>query len=250
MSVDLESGDPEIDAGPPPESAISRLGGVLFAPDETYQSIARRPTWAGALLIIVTISLICSALTAPRIDYMSAAREQMAKRTDMSAEQKERGMRLSKALTQVLGYAAPILLPAWWAIVAGIMLLLFRLFGADGTYKQAFAVKVYAALPLLINKIVRTVLVFVRGHVDAEELATLVRSNLGFLVDPVKNRPMFALLGSLDVFAIWSLILATIGYAYMAKVSKAKSAIAVFGVWVVGLTLAVGLTALFSSFGK
>jgi hypothetical protein len=249
VTADLDTGAPADDAGAP-SGALSRIIGVLFAPDATFASIARRPTIAGAMTILVVISLICSALTTPRIDFTAQSRQEMAKRTDLSAEQKEAGLRWGAAFYKAIGYAGPVFLIAWWAIVAAILLLLFRLFGADGSYQQAFAIRVYSSVPTLIGKIVLTIVVLARGHVTNMDLATLVRSNLGFLVDPVKQRVAFIALASLDVFTIWSLILATIGFSYMANRSKGVAGAVVFGLKIVGMTIFIGIVAVGMQFQK
>ena len=41
----------------------------------------------------------------------------------------------------------------------------------------------------------------------------------------------FALLSSLDLFTIWVIVLLVIGFAYVARISKTKAAIAVVSLW-------------------
>ena len=56
-------------------------------------------------------------------------------------------------------------------------------------------------------------------------MATMIKTNPGFLVD-MKTHPMlFALLSSLDVFTIWTVVLLIIGFAALSRASKAKAAV-------------------------
>jgi hypothetical protein len=50
----------------------------------------------------------------------------------------------------------------------------------------------------------------------------------------MKEHPLlFALLGSIDIFTIWTLALFAIGFSYAAKFSKSKSAAIVITVWAI-----------------
>ena len=69
------------------------------------------------------------------------------------------------------------------------------------------------------------------------QMATMVKTNPGFLAD-MKTQPMlFALLSSLDIFTIWTIVLLIIGFAALARVSKAKAAAIVITWWVVVIGL-------------
>jgi hypothetical protein len=88
-------------------------------------------------------------------------------------------------------------------------------------------------MPGVIKSIIMTVIVATRSNVSALDIATLVRSNLAFLVG-MKEHPMaFVLLSSLDIFTVWLLALFIIGFAYVSKVSKAKSAAIVITLWII-----------------
>ena len=56
------------------------------------------------------------------------------------------------------------------------------------------------------------------------------------MVNPMR-RPLFALLSSLDLFSIWYLVLLIIGFAYVARVSKARSAVIIVSLWILVLLI-------------
>ena len=101
----------------------------------------------------------------------------------MSEADVDRAVRFSGALAKAFLYFSPLVNLAFFAVIAGILLLAFRLFGGEGNSKQAFSVTLYAWMPMVIAGIVSMIILVSRGTVDANELRNLVMSNPGFLVD-------------------------------------------------------------------
>lgn len=247
MTTDIQTAPPS----PPPaaeesKSSWQRLTGVLFSPDETFADIARRPNILLPLAILFFVSVISAVLLVPKIDFESTAREQMERSpraATMSPEDMDRAVRIGAASLKVFTYISPAVAIAFWAIIAGVVLIAFRLFGGEGTYKQAFAVTLYAWLPLLIKSIITTVVAVTRTTIDLQQLATLVTSNPAFLLDMKQQPVAFAFLVTFDIFAIWTVILFIIGFAHVSRMSKAKAATIVISLWAVLTFFRVGAAA-------
>jgi len=81
---------------PAPETTnpFGRLAGVLFSPDETFASIARRPDWLVPLLLFLVLSAVSGYVFAHHVDFVSAARAQLEARGGMSADQMDRALRI------------------------------------------------------------------------------------------------------------------------------------------------------------
>ena len=205
---------------------------VLFAPNETFASIARQPDWIVPLLIILVVSLAAGIVFAQRVDFGAPIREAMEQNKNIGPEQAERTIRIGSAVAKVLAYCSPILSVVVLLIIAAVLLLAFRLLGGEGDFRQAFSVTLYSWMPGMIKSIIVTAIVAARGA-SATELATLLRSNLAFLVSAKSNPLLFVLLAKLDIFTIWLLALLIIGFAFVSKFSKAKSAAIVISLWVV-----------------
>jgi hypothetical protein len=217
-------------AGPKP-NPFQRIVGVLFAPNETFASIARQPDWVLPLVLLLVCSIAGGIVMAQRVDFGAAVREQMESRKDIPPDAVDRAVRMTTAVSKVFAYAAPVFATILYLIIAGVLLLAFRLFGGEGDFKQAFSATVYAWIPGLIKSVIIIIVVLARGTVPAQDLAVMVRSNPGFLVD-MKAHPMaFAALTSLDLFTVWMVILLIIGFACLSKLSKAKSAVIVICLW-------------------
>jgi hypothetical protein len=217
----------------PKPNPFARMAGVFFSPIETFASIARKPDWVVPLIVLLIISIASSIVFAQRVDFMAAARQQMEARKDISPEQMERGLKVAGAIGKTFTYFSPLIAVIVWVIVAAVLLLSSRLFGGEGDFKQAFSTTLYGWLPDVVKGIVLTIVIAVKPHIDAMQIPTLVRSNLGFLVSP-KTQPMsFALLSSIDLFTIWTLALFIIGFAAFSRLSKARAATIVISLWVV-----------------
>lgn len=226
---------PGPDRGPEPNS-LQRIIGVFFSPDATMASIARRPDWVLPLVILLVVSLGAGVVIAQHVDFGAAAREAMEQNKNMTPEQMEKGVKMAAGIGKVTTYLSPVLSVIGLLIIAGVLLLAFRLFGGEGDFKQAFSVTCYSSMPGVVKGIITLIIVMMKGGmIPAQQLATLVRSNLGFLAD-YKTSPMaFTLLASIDLFSIWYLILMIIGFAYLARVSKVKSAVIIISLWIVVL---------------
>jgi hypothetical protein len=245
MTVDLETAPP-----PPPaqsKSSMQRLGGVLFSPDDTFRDIAARPDILTPLAILVVISIISAVLIIPHIDFAATVRDRLESSpqgASMSAADMERAERVGAAFGKALGYASPALAIVIWAVIAGVVLIAYRLFGGEGTYKQAFSVTLYAWIPLVIKSVITTVVALTKTSIDANQMVTLVTSNPAFLLEMKEHPIAFSFLSSIDLFAIWTLVLFIIGFAHVARVTKAKSATVMISLWAIVLFFKLGFAAL------
>lgn len=224
-----------------PKKGLQRLTGVLFAPVDAFRDIAQRPDIVTPLAAIVLLSIVMTVIAVPRLDFETTIREQLTESNRrMSPDDLDRMVRFSTAFARAAAYVSPLLNLIFFAIIAGVLLLAFRLFGGEGTFKQAFSVSLYAWIPLLIGGIIGTIVLLARGTVTADEMTSLVMSNPGFLVDAKESRVAFALLSSLDIFTIWTVVLFVIGFSFVSGMSRARSAAIVLTLWGVLIAFKVG----------
>jgi hypothetical protein len=251
MTADAHLAPP---GSPPPDKSLNvfqRFAGVLFAPADTFRDIARRPDILGPLLIILLIGYATTAVVMQKMDFTTVIEQQagqMRKQNpNMDEEQLQQMERLTMASMKVFGWISPLIMVAWYALVALVLMFAFRLFGGEGTYKQAFSVTLYAWVPLILFGILMTVIVLARGSFDPATAATLVKSNLAFLVDMTEQPVLFSLLSSFDIFTIWTIALLSIGFGTVFKTSTAKAAAIVVSLWIAMIFVKVGFAALSAS---
>ncbi len=243
--IDDSTQAPPVAAAPPapPKGPVQRIIGTLFSPEESFRDIVQKPDILVPLIVILLIGLLSAAVIVPKIDFESAIREQLEQNKNISAEDMNRMLPMMVASGKIFTYASPLFGLAFLAAMAGILLLAFRVFGAEGNYKQAFSVTLYSWMPQVISTIVATVIVLMRQGITAEQMRNLVKSNLGALVDPKQQMVAFAALSSLDIFTIWTVILLIIGFAHVARVSKGRAAATVIPLWLVVVAVKVALAA-------
>jgi hypothetical protein len=230
---------------PPAKNSFQRIAGVLFAPAETFRDIARKPDILVPLILMLVIGIIGAVVLAPRMDFSAAMREQMERQgRQMSDSDLAQAEKMGGAIGRATTYASPILGIIVLVVIAGVLLLAFRLLGGEGNFKQAFSATLYAWMPMVINSIVMTAVVASRESINPTTMPTLVKSNPAFLVEMSDHPILFSLLSSLDIFTIWTLILLILGFAALAKVSKGKSAAIVISLWLVIVVVKLGFAAL------
>jgi hypothetical protein len=248
MTTDVHESPPGEPPPPEKQNVFSRIAGVLFAPAETFSAIARRPDILGPLLLIIILGYLSTFAVMRNFDVAAATSSQIeqmrSQNPNMTDEDVARVERFSGATMKVMGWVSPLLGLIWYAIVAGVLLLACRLFGGEGTYKQAFSATLYAWMPLVLFSIIFTIVVTARGSFDPMSAATLVKSNPAFLVDMKTQPVLFALLSSLDIFTVWTIALLSIGFSKLSKSSIGKTATIVVSLWFAMILVKVGFAAL------
>jgi hypothetical protein len=229
-------------------NAFERIAGVLFSPGETFDDIARRPDFVVPLVLFVLLGFLSTAIVLPRFDYPSLeaqqARQMRKKNPNVTDADIERISRFTKASTKVVAWIIPVVIVCWYALVAGVLLLGFRLFGGEGRYAQAFSATLYAWIPLMLFSIISGIVTFAQGTFDPVTAATQVKSNLAFLVDLNAHPVLYTLLASFDVFTIWTIVLLVFGFAALSRTTKAKAATIVVSLWLALIVVRLGLAAL------
>ena len=123
---------------------------------------------------------------------------------------------------------------ASWFFKGLIIHLLAKAFKGTGKLKTALSAVGYAYLIVLLGEGIRTIIALItRNYLVMTSLAL-------FLPEPNIGSPLFSILGSIDVFSIWYLVVLTIGLSHTHKIEMNKSGIVVFGSWVAMICLSVG----------
>jgi hypothetical protein len=246
-------------AAPPPPpaeparmSAISRIFGVFFSPKQTFEDIARKPSWLAPFIVLTILSLIVSYCLNQKMnwrDYVGQQIEKSPRSANLTPEQKEQqaemGARFSPAFTYAVGLLAPTI---GMLVVTLVMWGGFNLLGgANATFSQAFGVTAHASLTGILNSILFLVVLFIKppGTFDLENP---VATNLGAFLSPDSAKWLLTLARSIDVFTIWTLILLAIGFAAInpRKLKGGKAFSIAFSIWVVYVIIRVGFSFVFS----
>lgn len=229
------------------DSSLGRVASVLVSPAKTFQSIAERPTWLVALLVLIAAGLISAAVSVPKVDWEEAVRSDLARKgQELPPEQMDAALEVGAKFGSVVTWIAVVVGP-WiiYPVMAAIFLGLFRILGSEMPFKTSLAVAIHGFMPWLVATLLNIPIFLSKSEITAEELQNgVLMSHAGVLGGEDAGPTLTAFLSSLDVFSVWAMVLMTLGYSLAAKVSRGRAAACVVGVWVVYVAGKVGLTAL------
>ncbi|MES1211133.1 MAG: YIP1 family protein [Acidobacteriota bacterium] len=230
------------------DSAFGRLLGVLVSPGQTFRSIAARPTVWAALLVLVLSTLGGGLLAAPRIDYEDIIRKQVAKSgRDVPQEQLDKQIEVTQKIRTPLIIAQVVFVPIFLCLVTLFPWAIFKLLGSEVDYVRSLSVTAHAWMPQVVSALLSIPVILSRPSLGYEDTRNgFLKSNLGaFMSTPEMSAPLTAVLSSLDVFSLWTLILFILGFKEVAKVSMAKAAGTMIILWLLFVGIKVGFAAVF-----
>jgi hypothetical protein len=230
------------------DTSIGRLLGALVSPAKTFRSLAERPTWGAALLVLLVASGAVAFVVGMRTDYrdviVQSAKE---KGRDVDEAQLEPAINMmQKAGPAIAAVSAPVVIALVSLLAALIYWVVFKLLGADFSYKSSFAVSLHAGLPGVISALLTLPVILSRtslGYADVKS-GTFLQSNLAFLAPENAKAWLVALYASADFFSLWSLVLSIIGYKALSRLTTKPVAAVVILVWLLFVGVRVGLAAL------
>jgi len=201
-----------------------RFWKVLAAPGEAFQAIAEDPRSLWPALIFIAISLLLTILILPETRQYSA--EVMAA-SGLTQDQVSMAMKIVVP-SALLG--AVVAMPVMWLIQAALLAIYNQFSVGEASFKQLFAVAVFAGVPSIIKSVISTGLIKAVGFKAAMEFNTSVAlftgtaGQEGFL-----NR----FLGQIELFSIWGLVLLILGGSIAMK--KKPGGLAIYGgvVWLI-----------------
>jgi len=216
-------------------NTVRRLLGVVFNPGETFRDIVVRPYSLAVALVAITVSLVAAVLILPKLKAFTA----------WQLEQMPPGAMSPQELTAVQDYGAmavtgaaiggAIILPALIWLVCALLLKLFNMFAGNQTsFRQFFAVAVYAYVPVLLGGLVYAVIVlFSRAenfsYVTISLAALLPKMELGFT---------YTLLAQVNPFVLWTIVLLGMGGAQAMQVSIRSTVGYLLALWILYMVAA------------
>lgn len=205
------------------------LVGMVDKPTATFKSVlARRQRWVWAVPLLV-VMLCFTVMTAVGSPYAAEfAREQAQRQLDsMPAEQAAAARAsmdtfISPPFILVTGLVTGSLL-FLLGVVAQAALLYFGALVAGGevSFGPVFTTSAWTRLPFAIGFLTQAIFVGVaRRMLQYPGLSTLIASG-DFMKD--SRNPLVGLLGRVDLFWLWHILLVVLGLAVVARFSRTKS---------------------------
>jgi hypothetical protein len=237
---------------PAPMNPLQRLMGVFFQPKATFTDIVARPDWILPVVLLCVASLAVIFAFTQRVGWHGYMEKQFAKSSraqQMSAEDREKAIDTQSRYAPYFGYVFGTVGVALSIVVlAAVGLGAFNLTaGAQLKFKTCMAIVAYAWAPFLLAYILAIVVILLKPP-DMVDLDNLLASNPGAFLASDAQKWLVVLLGSLDLFVIWTLLLQAVGYsaANPRKISFGHALATLIVVWILWIAVKVGWAAAFA----
>lgn len=211
------------------ESQISELGtmaAVFFDPARAFDDLERKPRFVAGLILIAICVTVMNYVIVSKVGFERVLRDQLDKSAatqQMSSEQKERivEQQTGPVMTAVRNISAPILIVVL-TLAGGLYYFIgCNAMGGSSSFVKGVSVWVYSSIPPTVVLCIGNMIVAFFKSADDIDISALqgglLKANLTLLVSA--DGGLGALLGALDLFAVWGWILAAIGLKRTGKVS-------------------------------
>lgn len=210
----------------------ARLIDTLVAPRKTFEDIRQNASWWVPWLVTSLLGVALGAIIVQRVDMVQFARQQMEKSKlaqrqmeQLTPGQQEQRIRVQATISKVTFYISPIFTLIGGLVIAAVLMAVFNFgFAAEVTFPQAMAIVFYSFLPRAILAVLLGVSMLASGDPNSIDIAgNPMPTNPGFFMDPGGNKFIYSLLSSLDVFALWTVVLLGLGFAAVSSNRKLKA---------------------------
>jgi hypothetical protein len=207
---------------PPPSesgglSLPARFWGVLTSPRATFADVAARPRWFGMMAVVVLVAAVCTGVFFSTQVGQSAYLDKVVESTRQAGrEMPEAQWAMMQKIASYMGpiyfFATLVFAPLAWLVMAGILFAVFNAaLGGTATFRQLFAVFVHSTATTVIQQLFVTPLNYARGTISSA-------TNLAVFLPMLDEGSFLAkLLGMIDFFIIWWLVLLAIGLGVLFK---------------------------------
>jgi hypothetical protein len=230
------------------QSAFGRVLSVLVSPRRTFEALAAKPTWLPPFLILLALGGTAGVLVSQKMDMREVIRSQMESRGAVDEQRFEQAVAMTEKFGTVFALGGVAFSAGLYFAVGLVFWVALRLMGSDIDYVRSLATSLHGLVPNAIAALLAIPVILGRETIGAAEARSgnLLASSLAAFAGEDTGPGLRALLGSLDVFAIWSLVLLALGFQVVGRVSKTTSWAVVLVLWLLYVLAKVGLSALLS----
>ena len=200
----------------PQVSSIGRIAGVFFSPQETFDSIARRPTWILPVVLLCLVSCGVTATFGARVGWRAFMQKQLESNSrvqQLPPEKREQIIDQQTKLAPAIGYIFGTVGTFIFVLIAAVVLFgVFNYLGGTKlTFGAALGIVAHSWLPYVIAGLLGILVIFLKDP-STVDLQNLIASNPGAFLSEDAPKWLVSLLTSLDIFTLWILVLQGIGF--------------------------------------
>ena len=234
-----------VPAAAPPRSLLQRLVGVVVSPGDTMASVAAFPkAWDVLLLTTLVSAAGVGAFMSTEVGQSAFVDQQVASRESfgmtVTAEQYTGLQRRAGQMAIIQPLTILFFGPLMTAVIAGVLYGAFVVMGGEARYKQVFAVVTHAGIISLLQVAFTLPINYQRQSLSSA-------TNLSvFFPDLSEGSFLASLLGFIDLFWIWYLVVLAIG---LAAVYRRKWSSIAGGLFIVYVLIGLGIAAVKAALG-
>lgn len=218
-----------------------RLLLAFYSPKAVFDAIAEKPTWLIASIVLAVLSALSGVVIASRLDLDAAIAARMSGQ-DVPPEAAEAALKFAHAFQYIGPVVSGLMVPLFLALVALLFWAGLKLMATEDTkFAPVFSATLHAWWPAsLVASVFGVITALTHAKLTPEEAQRLVKSNVAAFMSADAHPALLALLGSIDVFSVWIMVLLIFGLSVVGKTSLAKSSAIVVVLWAVHVVLKVG----------
>jgi Yip1 domain len=234
-------------------SFFKRVEGVFFGPGPMFRSLAEKPVWFDALIILLLLLAVFAAVVAPysQSDQLRMFKDNTRLKERMGetryAELIARIENASPSGTVAKGVVLGTAMGAIGLLFSSLVLLILgRFVSAQGNYISVVAAVVHASfIDKLLGNAVRAFLIVTRKSVMQTS------TSLAMLFPKIEmTSPAYVILGQIDLFQIWMFGVLAVGLSAVFKIDLRKSLFISYGFWLLKSVIYVALGIIGMSYMK
>ncbi len=222
---------------------FDRVVPLFFRPRKTLADIvaADRPLWRAPILLLVLVT-VAHALLAGSINAAARAGGEVVMPPNSEFWTPEQQAQYLQAATATNNATFNYVLPALgavlgalllWLLVSWLLHLVLTLLGGRGTSQGAINVVAWASLPFVLRAVVQIVaMLMTDGVVAGGGVSGFAPAGEGWF-----NVFLASMLGQIDLYFIWHVILVYLGARLSSRLPRAKTWLAVLIVFVLVMAL-------------
>ena len=222
-----------------PINHFGRIFGVFFSPKKTFAQVAERPSWLVPLLIMAVLGTVVSVMLSTKMnwgDYIRHKAEENPRFAQLSEERKDQALapqiKFWSKFSYCVGAVGVPIASLFYALIYWASFNLFS--GAGLRYGTAFAITVHGFVCTIIQSILAMIILALKSYGDVDP-ESIVATNVKAFLSESSPKWLQAFGSSLDLFWIWFMVLAAIGFtaANPKKIKPGTAYSVVFGLWAV-----------------
>ena len=231
--------------GPPDEPArpaeaptgtfASRFVWILTSPKQIYADIAHGAHWWEPWVWSSIFGMVVAWLSIPIQIQITRANP-----SGMPAEQLDKTLEAMEKFAFIGVVSTPVALLVAAGILTAISYMLVSLLAEESSFKKYFTLVMWANIPVVIGQLIGVIVARMKGIENIRSIHD-ASSNFGpaILADPEKDKYLYPILTSLDVFYLWFYALLVLGLVAVFRMSMRNAVLVVIPVWLLQVLFAV-----------